>query len=156
VTEPDEAALRRGPADGSVDDLAASVGPLAEEFLRLATTLAGADTVHGVLVRVCEAALGVVPGADLVSVTLRADDGFHTPFGTDPLAARLDEIQYRLDEGPCVSATRIPGVGLTFSPDLGAGREFPRFGPEAARLGAHSVLGVGLVAQTLVERRAEL
>ena len=144
------------PPTGSVDDLAASVGPLAEEFLRLATTLAGADTVHGVLVRVCEAALGVVPGADLVSVTLRADDGFHTPVGTDPLAARLDEIQYRLDEGPCVSATRIPGVGLTFSPDLGAGREFPRFGPEAARLGAHSVLGVGLVAQTLVERRAEL
>jgi hypothetical protein len=77
-------------------------------------------------------------------VTLRAADGFHTPAETDPLASRLDEIQYRLDEGPCVAATRTPGLGVTFSADLGAGREYPRFGPEAARLGVHSVLSVGM------------
>ncbi len=132
------------PPDGSVDDLAAAVGPLAEQFVRLAENLAGAGTVRGVLARVCEAALTAVPGADLVSVTLGADDGFHTPVETDPLASRLDELQYRFDEGPCVSATMTPGMGVTFSADLAAGREYPRFGPAAARLGAGSVLSVGL------------
>lgn len=132
------------PPNGSVDDLAASVGPLAEQFVRLAEGLAGATTVHGVLSRVCAAALAAVPGADLVSVTLRADDGFHTPVATDGLALELDRVQYRLDEGPCVEATRTPGMGITFSADLGVGREYPRFGPEAAALGAGSVLAVGL------------
>lgn len=133
-----------GPASGSVEDLAATVGPLAQEFVRLAESLASANTVQGVLVRVCEATLSAVPGADLVSVTLRADDAFHTPARTDELANRLDEIQYELDEGPCVHATRTPGLGLTFCAELGAGREYPRFGPAAARLGVHSVLAVGM------------
>jgi hypothetical protein len=132
------------PAAGSVEDLAATVGPLAEQFVRLAEHLAGATTVHGVLVRVTEAARSALPGADLVSVTLRADGRFHTPTETDPLASRLDELQYRLDEGPCVEATRIPGMGIAFSADLGAGREYPRWGPAAAGLGAGSVLSVGL------------
>jgi hypothetical protein len=132
------------PAAGSVEDLAATVGPLAEQFVRLAEHLADATSVQGVLARVCRAALTAVPGADLVSVTLRADDRFHTPTETDPLATRLDELQYRLDEGPCLEATRNPGMGVSYSADLGAGREYPRFGPAAAELGAGSVLSVGL------------
>jgi hypothetical protein len=43
-----------------------------------------------------------------------------------------------------VEATRTPGLGVTFSADLGGGREFPAFGPVAAGLGVHSVLAVGL------------
>jgi hypothetical protein len=144
------------PPAGSVDDLAAVVGPLAEQFVRLVENLAGATTVQGVLTRVCEAALVAVPGADLVSVTLKADDGFHTPTRTDPLASRLDEVQYRFDEGPCVEATRTPGMGVTFSADLAAGREYPRFGPEAARLGVGSVLSVGLFPGGTIPRYGAL
>jgi hypothetical protein len=132
-------------AGGDPDDLDGPVaGPLAREFVRLAEHLSDSTSVHGVLRRVVHAARAVVPGADLVSVTMRAADGFHTPVHTDPLASRLDEVQYRLDEGPCVESTRTPGLGLTYSRDLGAGREFPRFGPAAADLGVHSVLAVGL------------
>ncbi|WP_246632039.1 ANTAR domain-containing protein [Pseudonocardia nigra] len=128
-----------GPPDGT-----AAVGPLAGEFVRLATVLADATTVHGVLERVVHAGRNVVPGADLVSVTMRAPGGFHTPVQTDELASRLDEVQYRFDEGPCVEATRTAGLGLSFCADLGAGEEYPRFGPAAARLGVRSVLAVGL------------
>jgi ANTAR domain len=53
-------------------------------------------------------------------------------------------VQYRLGEGPCVDATRTPGLGLTFSGDLAQGVQFPNFGPAAAELGAHCVLAVGL------------
>jgi ANTAR domain len=132
-------------AGGDPDDVSdAVIGPLAREFVRLAEHLSAAETVHGVLQRVTRAALRVVPGADLVSVTMRAADGLHTPVQTDPLASRLDTEQYRLDEGPCVESTRTLGLGVTYSGDLGSGREFPTFGPVAAALGVHSVLAVGL------------
>ncbi|WP_226363491.1 ANTAR domain-containing protein [Pseudonocardia abyssalis] len=119
-------------------------GPVAAEFLALASALMDAGTVRGVLVRVVEAAKAVLPGADLVSVTLRVAGGFHTPAETDPLATRLDEIQYRLDDGPCVDATRKAGLGLTFCSDLATTTRFGGFGPAAAELGVRSVLAVGL------------
>ncbi len=119
-------------------------GAVAVEFLALAAALMDAATVRGVLERVVAAAQAVVPGTDLVSVTLRSGRGFHTPVETDPLASRLDEIQYRLDHGPCVEATRKAGLGLTFCADLGSSTRFGPFGPAAADLGVHSVLAVGL------------
>lgn len=119
-------------------------GPLAEEFVRLASYLADASTVRGVLQRVVDSARVVVPGADLVSVTMRADDGFHTPVETDALASRLDHLQYRFDEGPCVEATRTPGLGVTFCADLATSTLYPRFGTAAAEMGARSLLAVGL------------
>jgi GAF domain-containing protein len=122
----------------------AEVGPLAGEFVRLAENLLTATTVHGVLDRVVNAARVAIPGADLVSVTLATETGYTTPVHTDDMALKLDEVQYRLGEGPCVEATRTPGLGFTFSADLAQGVQFPNFGPAAAEIGAHSVLAVGL------------
>lgn len=119
-------------------------GEVAAEFMALAASLMDATTVRGVLLRVVEAAKAVVPGADLVSVTLRVAGGFHTPVETDELATRLDEIQYRIDDGPCVDATRKAGLGLSFCSDLATSTRFGAFGPAAAELGVHSVLAVGL------------
>ena len=127
-------------SNGQVTDL----GPLSGEFLRLAENLLSATSVHGVLDRVVHAARAAVPGADLVSVTLATETGYTTPVYTDDLALKLDEVQYRLGEGPCVEATRTPGMGLTFSGDLAQGVQFPAFGPAAAEMGAHCVLAVGL------------
>lgn len=129
------------PGDDPADEVP---GPVASEFLALALALMDADTVRGVLVRVVQVARAVVPGADLASVTLRVAGGFHTPAETDPLATRLDEVQYRLDAGPCVEATRTAGLGITFCSDLGSSPRFGGFGPAAAALGVHSVLAVGL------------
>jgi ANTAR domain-containing protein/GAF domain-containing protein len=136
-------ALGRPGSDGAAE-IAGAVGPLAGQFIRLAEALAGELTVQGVLHRVVEVAQHAVPGADLVSITLRSPAGYTTPVETDPLATRLDEIQYRLDEGPCVEATRMAGLGVTFSADLGRHSEYPRFGQAAAALGVHSVLAVGM------------
>lgn len=147
TTEDDWAEDRRRFVAGALDDLddaATVVGPLAAQFVTLAAALADAPTVHAVLTRVVDAARAVVPGADLVSVTLRTAEGFHTPVETDALATRLDELQYRFDEGPCVAATRKAGLGLTFCADLGSGTTYPTFGPAAAELGVHSVLAGGL------------
>jgi GAF domain-containing protein len=131
--------------NGGAVDLADTLGPLAGEFVRLAETLMDDTTVLGVLQRVVHAGKAVVPGADLVSVTIRADTGsFDTPVQTDVLATELDELQYRFGEGPCVAATLTEGLGVTFDRDVRAGRQYPRWGPAAAELGVRSVLAVGL------------
>ncbi|MFR9805424.1 ANTAR domain-containing protein [Pseudonocardia sp. RS010] len=132
-------------------------GPLAREFVGLATALLEAVTVGEVLERVIRAARAVVPGADLVSVTLRDPQaGFHTPVETEPLATRLDELQYRLDEGPCVAATRREGMGLVHEVDLADAPQFPRFGRAAADLGVRAVLAVGLFPERDAPRMGAL
>lgn len=120
-------------------------GAVATEFVALARTLLDATTVSDVLDRVVMAARAVVRGADMVSVTVRAPDGrFHTPVETDELATQLDGLQYDLDQGPCVEATRTPGPGLVGSSDLADGTEFPEWGPRAAEAGVRSVYAVGM------------
>jgi GAF domain-containing protein len=142
---PEEAStLAVDPGPDPTVEIAEAAGPLALEFVEVARLLAGETNVKGVLRRIVEAANRVVPGADLVSVTLRSPSGYTTPAETDALATRLDEIQYELDEGPCVEATRAAGLGVTFCADLGGECDFPRFGQAAAAVGVHSVLAVGL------------
>ncbi|PRX45423.1 ANTAR domain-containing protein [Prauserella shujinwangii] len=119
--------------------------PVTREFVRLAERLLGARTVGDVLKHLVGTAASVVPEADLVSVTLRTPSGnFVTPVHTDELAVRLDELQYRFDEGPCVDATRVPGEGLVYQADSATCAAWPRWGPAAAELGVRSVLAAGL------------
>ncbi|MGD9990234.1 ANTAR domain-containing protein [Pseudonocardia sp.] len=65
---------------------------------------------------------------------------------TQPLAQRLDELQYLLHEGPCVLASRRDGVGMFASSDLGADPLVSRWGPAAVLEGVHSALAVDLFA----------
>lgn len=121
-------------------------GRLASQLAHLTVALLNAPTVADVLAQVVTAAHRVVPGADLVSVTLRSTDGFfHTPAETSAEAVALDHIQYRTGQGPCVEAARNPGPAQIRSDDLAGEPTWPLFGPEAARRGVHSVLSVALV-----------
>src|SRR3954465_8741932 len=90
--------------------------PLARQFASLAHTLLGARTVDDVLHRVADATRQSITGADMVSMTLRLPDGGYTsPVVTEPAAARLDELQYRTNQGPCIDATRTSGQGVAMS-----------------------------------------
>ncbi|CAM01214.1 GAF domain-containing protein [Saccharopolyspora erythraea NRRL 2338] len=124
-------------------------GPDWEELVaqctELAASLSSEGTVYGVLRKIVDTAVVMVPGADLASVTLRTSTGeFTTPVHTGEPAAHLDELQYRFDEGPCVHASRDNGPGLAASGDLAADAEWPRWGPAAADAGVRSVLAIGL------------
>ena len=140
---PEAAAAVGRDAEGG-PDLAA----MAEEFRELSQALGAVgpeEGVLGVLDRVVRSARRIVPGADMVSVMLQTADGsFTTPSETDPLASRVDEVQYRTGEGPCVDATATPGIGMTHSPDLATDSGWPRFAAEAARLGVGAVLSTGI------------
>jgi GAF domain-containing protein len=122
-------------------------GPLSSQFLQLTRSLLDATTVAAVLHKVVEAASRIVPGADLVSITLRGPDGtFHTPVETQPLAAALDQVQYTTGEGPCVHAALLPGPGHILSADLATEPVWPTFGPVAVNFGFHAVLATTLPA----------
>jgi GAF domain-containing protein len=123
------------------------VGLLVDQFVQLTNSLLDATTVAEVLRKVVEATLGIVPGADLVSITLRGPDGtFHTPIETEPIAADLDQVQYNTGEGPCVLAAELSGAGHALSGDLATEPAWPTFGPAAASCGFHSVLATTLPA----------
>ncbi|RSN54354.1 hypothetical protein DMH01_36005 [Amycolatopsis sp. WAC 04182] len=133
-------------ADPVSRDHGAPLGPLAQQFATLTYSLLDASTVGQVLEQVVHTAARVVPGADIVSITLRSPDGrFHTPVWTDRLADELDQLQYEYGEGPCVDAAREDGPASAVSDDLAASEAWPRFGPAAATRGAGSLLSTALV-----------
>jgi hypothetical protein len=123
--------------------------PLAAEFAQLTRSLLDAENSAEVLDQIVRTAHAVVPGADLVSVTLRSADGrFHTPVDTGPVAVELDQAQYRTGEGPCVDASRMPGPGHIRSTDLAHEPAWPSFGPIAARRGYIGVLSTALMRRS--------
>jgi GAF domain-containing protein len=133
--------------DASEQDGEPVPGALARQFADLTRALLDeTPTVGGVLGLIAGAAAAIVPGADLVSITLRAPDGtFHTPVETDRIAVQLDQLQYDHGEGPCVESARPDGPAIAWSQNLATDPRWPSFGPGAARHGYHSVLATALV-----------
>ena len=128
-----------------VDDNSA-LQPLARQLAELTHTLLGTTSVATALDRIVLATRTAIPGADLVSVTLRGPDGhYYTPAETDPIADELDKIQYELREGPCVDAARIPGPAVAVSDDLSDEALWPKFGRAAAERGYHSIVATALL-----------
>lgn len=143
VADADGAAVRgRSP----VRDHGFPLGPLAQQFATLTYSLLDASSVGEVLEQVVQAAVGLFPPVDLVSVTLRSPDGqFYTPVETDALATELDQLQYRLGEGPCVDAADPAGTAVAFSDDLRAATSWPKWARAAADLGVGAVLSTALM-----------
>lgn len=65
-----------------------------------------ADDLHEALGRVARVAARVVEPCDAASVTLWRDGAPATAATSGPGAQELDELQYREQEGPCVSCVR--------------------------------------------------
>jgi GAF domain-containing protein len=139
-----------GPAGGDHYPVA---GPLASQFMSLTEALLNSGSVADVLQRVVYTAKDIVGGADLVSVTLRTPEGaFHTPVETDPLATKLDQMQYEFGEGACLEAARAAGPAAAFCDDLATERRWPRFGPAAAALGFRSLVSTALLPDAVNPR----
>ncbi|ALG10853.1 GAF and ANTAR domain-containing protein [Kibdelosporangium phytohabitans] len=128
-----------------VADRDTSPGPLAEQFALLTTSLLTTKTAAGVLQELSMAAVRFLPGADMVSVTLRDADGrLHTPVATDQLAVRLDHVQYDNRRGPCADAVDPAGPAFSLSNDLASNDLWPEFAAASVDLGFHAVLSTAL------------
>jgi GAF domain-containing protein len=100
------------------------------------------DTQH-TLDRGLEIALRLIPGCTYAGISVVHPDGrIDTPALTDPLVARVDELQYRVQQGPCLDA--IETNEIVSSPDLLQEERWPRWSPEVTRLGVVGMLCVRL------------
>jgi GAF domain-containing protein len=127
-----DAQSEEGHDDGLTHSLT-SLGRLATGHLDLEDTL----------IRVAEYAVSAIPGADGAGLTLLEKGHSDTIVATADFVRQVDDIQYSVGEGPCISAAL---ESRTFtSGSLGGESRWPRFAPRAARLGVHSVLSLPLL-----------
>lgn len=142
-TTPDEAshteALAAEDADQRLDedeDLRSSVGSLA-------TLATGSLGLEELLTEVAGFAVRAIPGADGAGLTLIESTHTDTVVTTAPFVREVDNIQYGIGQGPCISAAADRRTVMSGS--LGDDARWPRFGPQVARLGVHSALSLPLI-----------
>ncbi|WP_329245538.1 GAF and ANTAR domain-containing protein [Actinoallomurus sp. NBC_01490] len=119
---------------------------LPRELGELTRALLTAATVDGVLERIILAARYLIPAADVVSITLREENGdYYTPAETDAEGAELDRRQYETGEGPCIDAADPGGPAYAHSADLATESAWPAFAREATEHGFAAVLSTALI-----------
>ena len=109
----------------------------------LSKLVSGRDTIRDTLVSVADLALTAVVEADGAGVTMLEPGGPDTIVASAEFVREVDGIQYRLGEGPCISAASSGST--TGSNDLGDDESWPRFGPLASDLGIHSALSLPMI-----------
>lgn len=101
-----------------------------EDLAGLGRVLFAESSLEELLQQLVALARRTVPGVDGVTVSLHDDSGgFRTPTTTDDVVYELDQVQYRLDEGPCVQALKKAET-VSFRVDKRV--PFPRFADAAA------------------------
>lgn len=109
----------------------------------LSVLLTGHRPLPELLTDVACFAVRAVPGADGAGLTLLDGSRPQTVVASAPFVREVDEVQYRLAEGPCVSAVATGRAQVSGS--LGGDGRWPHFGPQAGRLGVHSLLSLPLL-----------
>lgn len=132
-----------GPDKSAGDQRAAEDGDLQDSLARLARLGSSQLGLEDLLTRVATYAVQAIPGADGAGLTLLESDRSNTIVATAPFVSEIDDIQYGLGQGPCVSAAAEAVTVMSGS--LGADPRWPNFGGRVARLGVHSVVSLPLI-----------
>ena len=119
-------------------------GSEADTLTELQKALLGTETLEQFLAELTTLAARLVTGGTSCGMTMRSNGRPATVACSDPLAQEIDEVQYRLDDGPCLHAMRS---GDQVSIDDTADRaQWPRFEAAAQARGIQSCLALPLVA----------
>lgn len=117
--------------------LRSAMAELADNF-----PLESADGPHETLEKVTAAAVELIRGIDHADVLLIDDGRFESIGATDSIAEELDDVQQRLQQGPCVQAALAdPLIRCT---DLRSDPRWPEFAAQAIKLGIYSMLSFQL------------
>jgi GAF domain-containing protein len=118
---------------------------VAEALARAARSMAVRGNPDDTLDAIVVAARAAVPGFDEVSATVVTGDGVVTTMAaTSTLVRDLDSLQYKLGEGPCLSAAQDQQPVLV--QHLEQDERWPRYVPRAAQAGIRSQMAVPLAA----------
>jgi GAF domain-containing protein len=116
---------------------------LQEGLAGLARLVTNRLRLEDLLTRVATFAVKAIPGADGAGLTLLEAGGADTIVATDTFVSEIDDIQYGMQQGPCITAAREAQAVMSGS--LGSDPRWRRFGGRVARLGVHSVLSLPLI-----------
>ena len=120
--------------------------PLPHSLAGLDALTTGTLDLTDMLTQVATFAVRAIPGADGAGLTLLEIDRADLIVKSEPFVRAIDEIQYGIGEGPCISAA---ATGQTKrSGQLGEDQRWPQFGPLAGELGVHSALSLPLLVST--------
>ena len=124
-------------------DIQAEEEDLRESLAGLSRLASDRLPLEELLTQVATYAVRAIPGADGAGLTLLERGRADTIVATAPFVSEVDDIQYAMDQGPCISAAREGQTVLSGS--LGGDPRWPRFGGRVARLGVHSVVSLPLI-----------
>ncbi len=131
------------PSESVLEQAGAEDADLRQALAALSTMATGHLSLPAVLTRVAELAVRAIPGADGAGLTLLRKGRADTLVFTAAFVKEVDDIQYGIGEGPCVTAA-TNGVTVR-SGSLGTDGSWPEFGPRVSHLGVHSALSLPLV-----------
>lgn len=117
---------------------------LSAELASAARALQAEDDTQHMLDRAVALAVELIEGCDYAAISIvHREAPIDTPATSDPVVRRGDELQYDLQEGPCLDA--IWNQETVHSPDLAADTRWPRWGPLVVEeLGISSMLSLQL------------
>jgi GAF domain-containing protein len=123
---------------------------LAEELRGLQDALVNTKSVEQFLHEMAVLAARLV-GSDLsCGMTMRSNGRPVTAACSDPVAAKVDAVQYDLDDGPCLHAMRagvVVRIDDTADDDTANGARWPEFERRAAAQGIRSCLALPLESE---------
>jgi hypothetical protein len=132
------------PADTQQDD----ISELTERFSETVSTLFSAGNVSDTLHQVVQLGVATIDGCDYAGLFVIEGDVVTTPALTDEIVVRVDELQHRHGEGPCLDA--IAERLMVYAEDLAGETRWTSFVPGALEAGMRSVLALPLAANSSV------
>ncbi len=119
-------------------------------FKELQDALLSTDSVEQFLHEMSVLAAGLVRGGLSCGMTVQSNGRPMTVACSDPVAAQVDEVQYKLDDGPCLHAMRdghtVCIEDTARMKDTGVKTQWPEFEARAAAHGIRSCLALPLTA----------
>jgi transcriptional regulator with GAF, ATPase, and Fis domain len=89
-------------------------------------------------------AVDTIPGCDWAGLTVRRGKSLVTPASTGAVVNEVDQLQYDLNEGPCIEAVWDENTLLI--DDMSTEARWPTWAPRAQQAGVQSTLSVRLAS----------
>jgi len=121
----------------------ANKGSLAKSLAEVAGLVVGERTLQQTLQLVAGLAVQAVDGVDGAGVTWVAAGSPTTVCATGEFVRRVDAVQYRVGEGPCLSA--VDSRAVVIAPTLSADARWPRFLGAALQAGVAGAVAIPLI-----------
>jgi putative methionine-R-sulfoxide reductase with GAF domain len=117
-----------------------------QSLSQLLEELAAQPDLGHTLDSVVRLAVDTVPKCHWAGVTIRRGKQLLTPASTGAVVNQVDQLQYDLDEGPCIDA--VSNEDTVVVGDMAVEKRWPTWAPRAHALGIKSSLSIRLATTT--------